>query len=245
MNVWLVSPAWGRFAVTRLALAQRAHLIGELASRGVDATCVVIADDENLDVARGHGFATIEMDNTDVGRKWNAGISYACEHGADFVTVVGSDNWVHADLFEFPEQPPRRPPVVLTGRRMAFVDLPRGVMQVCHFRGKWGVIPWLLPRQALAPSKFNPIKPGQMRGLDGNLAVGLKLRPDWLFHDPHDLCRVDFKSSTNLTSYAALEHVAVSRIADPWALLADRYPADLVEMARDTSMLLAEEAVAA
>ena len=73
MNLWLVSPAWRRFDVTRLALAERRWLCDELATRGITANSVIVADDENLDIAREYDFHTITMDNSDLGLRFNAG----------------------------------------------------------------------------------------------------------------------------------------------------------------------------
>jgi len=255
----LVTPAWRRYAVTRVCLAQRAHLQGVLAGQGIEAVVLVVADDENLDVAANFGFETLERSNEDgLGRRFNDGLEHACLNlDADYVTIVGSDDWVHPDLFtrlpvsEVPEEPPTadRPcvfwspntPEAITGREIALVDLPTGRLRRCRGRGPYGVIPWVFPRQALEPSRFRPVRDQLMIGLDGSLVAGLGLRPEWVFRDPHDLCRVDFKSDVNLNSYDKI----VGAIGygpeetDPWTLLASRYPANLVELARDLSLAVA------
>lgn len=243
-SLWIVSPAHGRFAVTRLAFAQRKHLIGELARRGIDAHCVVVADDENLEIAAGHGFETVEMDNTRIGRKWNAGITFACEQGAEFVSVIGSDDWAHPDLFELPEQPARRDPVVLTGRRLTICDLSRGVLKACQVRGPWGCIPWVLPRAVLEPSRFAPCKPEQRYGLDGSLVLGLRVKPEWRFADRDPLDLVDFKTDgNNITPYKALaSNIGVGEELDAWSALSGRYPAQLVRLAKATHLELAAAA---
>lgn len=64
---------------------------------------------------------------------------------------------------------------------------------------------------------------------------------EWVFHDPHDLCRVDFKSDVNLNSYAAITGAIGygPEETDPWALLATRYPQPLVDEARQLSEVMA------
>lgn len=242
--------------MTRLALAQRAHLVGELAARGITATCVIVADDENLEIARDYGFETVEQDNTMLGRKFNDGIEYACNNGADFVVSVGSDDWIHADLFdrmplpvvEEREPTPEEPvviwsavPEIVTGRNITIVDLLHGRAEVCRAKGRYGVIPWVIPREALERSRFRPVREHLMRGIDGAMLAGMRVQPEWVFVDPHDVCRVDFKSETNVTSYES--SVAGfgdgDEIADPWPLLAEKYPADLVELARATHLEMA------
>lgn len=258
-TVWLVSPAWRRFAVTRLALAQRAHLVTELAARGLEAHCVVVADDENLDIAREFGFETVEMNNRWLGRRFNAGYEYAARQGADYFVHIGSDDWVHPDVFgvlpyselaagdalptpELPVVVRSNAPAMVVGSEIAIVDLLGGRMRRCRTRGRTGVVPWILPRRLLERSGFRPIREDAERGIDGSLVCGLGLRPNIVFHDPHPLARVDFKSAVNLTPYGALAHLGRGRVEDPWPALAEIYPAELVELARETHENLAAAA---
>jgi len=264
MRLVFVQAAWRRYEVTRLALAQRAHLCGELAGRGIEATAVIVADDDNLAIAAEFGFATVERDNAQLGRKFNDGLEHACvELEADYVVLIGSDDWMHIDLLDHlplglapPRVPSAESPVVfwndapeaVTGREIALVDLEHGRMRRCRARGRYGVIPWVFPRAALEPSGFRPIKDALNIGIDGSLIAGLGVRPEWVFTDPHDLCRVDFKSATNLNGYAKITGAIGygEEEPDPWSLLAERYPTELVELAQETSARMrVEEVVAA
>ena len=258
-TVWMVSPAWGRFTVTRLALAQRAHLTGELAARGINLQVLIVADDENLDIAREFGFRTLERPNDRLGLRFNDGIQHAAGEGADFITVVGSDDWVHPDLFDrLPADNPPEPvlstdrPFVswtpgvaeaVTGREIAIVDLASGRLRSCRGTSRAGVIPWVFPRKALQPCGFRPVPDRQQRGLDGAMVAGLGVQPEWVFHDPHDLCRVDFKSPVNLNTYRNVTAaIGYGDERPAWNTLADRYPAELVRMARAVGEQLAHEA---
>ncbi len=238
-SVWLVSPAFGRYAVTRLALAQRAHLAGVLADRGVDCHSVVVADDENLDIAREHGMATIEMGNDGLGRRFNAGFEYAGAHGADWLVHIGSDDWLHPDAFAPITDRHAGQDRIIAGRRIAFVDLLTGLMRPVPVNGGNGVIPWIVPRAMMAPTGFRPIREDRMRGIDGYLIRGLKARSrvQWLFHDASDYARVDFKSDVGINTYRALPcSFTRGPQVDPWPLLAEHYPAELVALARRTSL---------
>ncbi len=236
--------------VTRLALAQRAHLCGELAERGIEATCVIVADDENLEIAAEFGFAAVERDNAQLGRKFNDGLEYACtELEADYVVLIGSDDWMHVDLFdrlpldqmEMPSLKGDGPawfwgdgPEAITGREIALVDLSTGRLRHCQARGRYGVIPWIFPRAALEPSGYRPVKDAANIGIDGSLIAGLNCQPEWIFRDPHDLCRIDFKSNVNLNGY---EQITAGigygeEETDPWGLLTECYPVNLVSMAQ-------------
>lgn len=257
MRLILVMPAWRRFDVTRLVLAQRAHLRGVLAERGVEAVSLIVADDDNIDIAREMGCETLERPNEPLGAKWNDGLEHACrELDADFVTVVGSDDWVHPDLFDrLPAEVAPHPvptdenPVVIcdgdapeavTGRELALVDLPTGRLRRCVSRGRWGVIPWVFPVSALEPSGCRPVKDGASKGLDGSLAAGLGVSPSWVFHDPNPVARVDFKSGTNLNSFDLIAGaIGVGETLEPWDLLGGYYPPALVDQARGLAEAMA------
>jgi hypothetical protein len=215
MRLTFVTPAWGRFAVTRLALAQRRQLCDELALRGITADCVVVADDENVEVAEEFGFQSLLRPNL-LGYKLNSGIALALEQEADYVSFVGSDDWMHPDLF-VPDMLDGR--TVVSGRKLCQFDLATGQSKVVGTRSPFGVIPWLIPRSLLRPEM---VPHHQGSGLDLHLALGLGVA-SWRMHDPHPLARVDFKSSVGLTPYGAGIGVTAPR-------LETRYPESLVEM---------------
>jgi hypothetical protein len=211
-----------------------------------------VADDENLDIAREFGFETVETPNDHLGRKFNDGLEYAGSRGADFLVLIGSDDWMHIDLFNRmpladaePLWPTDDEPAVvwspgeseaLTGREIALVDMSRGVLRRCRSRGRSGVIPWVFPREVLETCGFRPLPDSQAKGIDGALLTGLHKKPRWVFTDPHDLCRVDFKSDVNLNSYDLISRaIGYGDEELAWPLLAERYPADIVEMARAAS----------
>lgn len=230
-NVWLVSPAHGRLHVSEFVFAQRAHLITQLAERGIDARAVVVACDENLDLAVEHGFSTIDMPNTHLGRRFNAGIHYACvEGGADYVVHIGSDDWVHPDFFTHLPGPE----TILSGRWMLFVDLERGVGRRCHVRTRHGVIPWIIPRHLLERARCQPVKPEKRRGIDGSLIRGIGSRPRWAYRDPQGAyTRIDWKTRANITPYDLIaRNLGVGPEQAPWAQLESCYPASLVQKAR-------------
>lgn len=217
---------------------------------------MIVADDANLEIAEEFGFIGIDQTNEYVGRKFNDGIEYACRAlEADYVVLIGSDDWMHIDLFdrlpqdETTEKWPTDDepfvtwspdtPEVITGREIALVDLETGRLQRCRARGRHGVIPWILPRKALEPSGFRPIRDDLNIGIDGSLIAGLNVAPEWVFSDPHDLCRVDFKSAVNLNSYEKITRAIGDDVELPLSLLRHRYPLHLIEMAEETAGLVA------
>jgi hypothetical protein len=89
-----ITPAHGRLELTRLCLEQRRRVCLELEAWEMEATCVVIACDENLDTAHALGFDTIEMDNTWLGARFGAGHKRAVDDGATHTMAIGSDSWI-------------------------------------------------------------------------------------------------------------------------------------------------------
>lgn len=241
MHVAFVTPAWRRYAVTRLALAQRAHLRDELAARGVTATCIVVADDQNLDIAESFGFDTIEMSNEHLGAKVNAGFALAAQQEADYIAFIGSDDWMHIDLFE--ELGQNR---VYAGHEITVIDLIYGVGKHLGWRGRFGVPPWFIPRGALERCSFQPCNPQATHGMEFEISCALnEAGVRWRFDDPHAMSRVDFKSDVGMTSYEQITRaLAGDDFARPFRELDRWYPPRLTNMALETHHLFAE-AVAA
>lgn len=231
MNVWLVTPAWRRYAITEFVLAQRADLRDVLAARGITCQTVVVADDDNLDIADSHGFPTVEMGNDRLGAKVNAGFRYALEQGADWAAFIGSDDWLHQDLFAPLTTQPRTS--VLAGHQFAVVDMNAGELTVLGVRGRYGVPPWFLPRWVLEQVGGKPAEDDRRRALELSIQKGVEpFGLEWVFHDPHPLARVDFKTDVNMTPYKAVAgSLGVATIADPWADLGRWYPQHLVDQA--------------
>lgn len=230
-----------------MALAERRWLCDVLSSRGLTARGVIVADDDNLDLADEYGFDRLEFPNDrGLGAKFNAGYRYALDRGADYIVHVGSDDWVHPDFFDplpipdvhpdkFPSFEPGRcvvqkpGPVILAGMRIGLVHLPSGRGCVFHMKRTWGVIPWAIPRSAFRDNP-EPVKPDIQRGVEFELIRGIA-PVNYQYHDPHPFLGVDFKSDVNVTPWEGLEAHGTP-LPDVWGALAEHYPAPLVEAAR-------------
>ncbi len=237
ISVCIVSPAWRRFDVTRLVLDQRQRLCVELASRGIDARSLIVADDENLEIAAEYGCDTLEAPNSPLGRKCNLGLHHAAQQGADYIVWIGSDDWIHPDVFQpLLDLPATRPVTIFAGTRVALVNLRTGELQRVASPSKFGAIPWLIDSRLFTTRTVAPIKPELKRGLDGALIRGLRLARvdfEWVFDDPNDFRCVDFKSDQNITPYKSLaKHLAIGEPEVAWEALGDWFPADLIDKAR-------------
>lgn len=234
-SVCIASAAWRRLDVTRLVLKQRQRLCVELAARGIDAVSLIAANDENLELASEYGCETVEAKNDPLGRKCNLLLKRAAEL-ADWIVWVGSDDWIHPDVFE-PLDGRDRPPTIIHGSRLAIVDLQTGQLQTISSPSQYGAIPWLIDSRMIAGKTGDPIRPDLPRGLDGALIRGLRrMHRPLVFeqHDPHQFRCVDFKSRSNLTPYSGLaKNLGLGEPGTAWDELAGWFPADLIAEVRD------------
>lgn len=229
MSVVFVVPAHGRFHIAATCLAVLRLTCDDLG----DATAVVVADDENLDVAAMLGFETVEMPNQPLGAKWNAGYARAAELGADILIPLGSDDFIHPDLVRAQlaadgEQRCTRASTVVRedGQKMARLHIP--------YDGGDGVR--MMPRALLERVNFRPCDDGATRAIDTttlrNLEglLGRPLRRTYADTDPLHL--VDWKSADNLNGYRDCLAFRDGDEADTWETLAPVYPENALRAMR-------------
>ena len=224
--IFFVTPAYQRFELTALCLDQRADVIRTLARHGVQARCVVIADDDNLDLARARGFDIVERDNEWLGRKFNDGIQYAAKHGADWIVPIGSDSWIDPAYFlPLPTgRETRTSPAycAVTGTSLAELSV-----------GGHGAGPYMFPRRLLARSRFRPAKDEIIRHVDSSTIRGIGQPIRWKPRTLHPFQYIGFRGTPTITSYKSLVNAwGVAEHPDPWSILGEHYPPDLVERAR-------------
>jgi hypothetical protein len=152
MTLWFVTPAWQRYDLSAICFDQRLDVIRTLAAAGIEARCVVIADDENLDLARQRGFDVVEQNNDWLGRKFNDGIEYACRNGASRVIPIGSDSWIDPAYF----LPLTHKSRTRTSGLYAVVTADR--MAELYITDEKGVGPYVIARDALRSANFRPAK---------------------------------------------------------------------------------------
>lgn len=226
MSLWFVTPAWRRYELTRVCLEQRQRVIAHLRRNLIDARCVVIADDENLDIARSFGFDTVEQNNDGLGRKWNDGIKYAANHGAEWIVPIGSDSWI--DPWYFIPLPD--PSVARTsGLYCAVTHEKVGVCNVTNPRLSAG--PYVFHRSLLEPSGFRPTDDNNSTNTDHSMLAGIgRTRIRWEHRDLHSLQYVGFRGEPHMTSYASLmRHWGIDELRPE--VLKNRYPSSLVDRA--------------
>lgn len=235
-SLWFVVPAHGRAQLTQICLRQLRRTCDALTADGVDATAVVIADDENLDTARDLGFAIVERDNRYLSRKFNDGIQLALDprhnpRPADFVVPCGSDDW--ADHRLFLDLPPAD--TMYGFQRLAVVreDGQEITTRFLNYPGGAGIR--IYPRQLMEPLGYRPADPDRERACDTSILINLmhhhEQRMRIVHCHLHDYQLVDWKSPLEqLNTYEQLSAVhRGGETADPFEALAGVYPDEALE----------------
>ncbi|HSE44354.1 MAG TPA: glycosyltransferase family A protein, partial [Gemmatimonadales bacterium] len=242
-SLWFVVPAHGRVDLARICLAQLRNTCDQLAVSGIDASAVVIADDENLDTAACLGFWGYEQENSFLGRKFNDGYELAAREGVDYVVPLGSDDWVHPDLVAGADLPQGR---IRCARRLVMVseDGQEFVRLSVAYEGGMGIR--VTPTELLAPLGYRPCGEDRKRAIDTHtlraLTTAHRDKPQLLeYFDAHEWQLVDFKTpSANLNTWAmcttshpnaqtSLLHEGIEK--DPWPSLEEHYPVtSVIEM---------------
>lgn len=232
-SLWFIVPAHGRVDLTRVCLRQLARTCDELTARGLHASAVVIADDENLDTAASLGFATVERENRPLGRRWNDGFELAGRNGVDYVVPFGSDDWVDATLIR--ENLPGHGEVrCSTLSAVVREDAGRLARLKITYDGGDGIRTYAT--STLHELGYRPMEDDRDRAMDTSLLRGvsraLKRPPKFVYRDVHPLQIVDWKSaSTQLNSFDACLTFQHGPLIDPWEALEGVYPAEaLAEM---------------
>lgn len=235
-SLWFCVPVHGRMELARICLRQLRRTCDSLIAEGIEATAVVIGDDENLNTARELGFGVVKADNKFVSMKYNHGIQLACDpelnsRPADFVVPCGSDDWVDYKLFL--DLPPQD--TVVGFQRLSFVreDGREMVQRFVNVKGGCGIR--IYPRNVLAMLGYRPADEDRKRACDTsiitNLWKGAKFN---VVHRETDFKQiVDWKSPANqLNPYESLTfHKVFEKPQDPFEALRDLYPAEaLAEM---------------
>lgn len=237
-TLWFVTPAWRRYEMTALCLEQRRRVIEALAGHGIEAHQVVIADDENLDIARSVGAETVECPNEEdgkviLGRRWNLGTQYAARQGAEWFVQIGSDSWIDPGFF----LPLLSPEATLTSPAYAAVLPDRmAVLAVSPRNLRHAAGPYVFHRSLMAPSDFAPCEEHSLF-TDTSTVAGIERttgRPiKWVARTVHPYQYIGFRVAPMMTTYEALRNRWLTReYQDPWTVLRRAYPADLVERAR-------------
>jgi glycosyltransferase involved in cell wall biosynthesis len=241
-RVWFVVPAHGRVGVARVCLRQLARTCEDLRGEQIDATAVVIADDENLDTARGLGFAVVHRENKPLGRKWNDGYQLATDplynhRPADFVIPFGSDDWIDPELVV--RQVQSHGAELRCSRLSCVVNENATRLRRLHvaYEGRldFGDGVRVIPSWLIAPLGYRPAEEDARRAIDTSVFRRieriLNRPPRVMFTELHPFQVVDWKTHDDqLNPYAACaQRFGDGDELDPFEALAPHYPAEALD----------------
>lgn len=233
-SLWFVVPVYGRLSLTSICLRQLRRTCDALIEEGIEATAVVIGDDENIHTARELGFGIVKRDNQFTSRKYNDGIQLALDpelnpRPADYVVPCGSDDWVDYKLLT--DLPPQD--TVVGFQRLSFVreDGREMVQRFVNVKGGCGIR--IYPRNVMAILGFRPADEDRYRACDTSIITNLwKAAKFNVVHrdlDPKQI--VDWKSKdVQLNPYESLTfHKTFENPQNPFEALKDLYPAEALK----------------
>lgn len=234
-SLWFCVPAHGRVELARICLRQLRLTCDALIENGIDATAVVVADDENLMTASSFGFATVRRDNRFVSKRFNDAIQLALDprhnpYPASHVVPCGSDDWVDYRIFlDLPAED-----TAVGFQRISVVREDGGEIMTMVLTNSGGSGIRIYPRELLEPLGFRPADEDRLRGCDTSILYNLQahhgdaLRVE--HRHLHNRQIVDWKSpDVQVTSYEAFARRRNVRHADPFDELAGFYPAESLE----------------
>jgi hypothetical protein len=230
-SVLFVCPAWRRVELARICLGQLAQLVEELRGRGMRADAIVLADDENLDVADKLRFRLLEHDNR-LGAKLNTGYAYAAEHGYEYVCPAATDTWLHPDRFTWLPGDNS----ILCTRNYTCLRADGQAQARLRLEYEGGVGHRLIPTRLLEPCNYRPLQDDQMSGCDSGTLTAIHQGRDRALHllytDLHPYEVVGFQSETQVTPFELLVANHLRELEKPFTGLANRYPGTLVDAIR-------------
>lgn len=226
-SLWFVVPAHGRAELGRVCLRQLRRTCDLLSAEGIEATAVVIGDDENLDTALELGFGTVRRNNDFLGRKFNDGFQLACDPAfnprpADYAMPYGTDDWVdHRILLNLP-----KPDTILAFCTLCLVREDGKEMTARHLNNQGGAGLRVYPRELIAAANYRPADEDRSRGCDSSTIANLKkftaFQITYRYIDPRQI--VDWKSSTQINRYDSVAWRPYGeRWEDPFTALGDFY----------------------
>ncbi len=237
-SLWFVMPVHGRQQLAQICLRQLRRTCDALTASCIEATAVVIGDDENLETARDLGFGTVERDNQFVSRKFNDGIQLACDptvnpRPADYVMPIGSDDWIDSRIINAKSLPASDE--VVGFQHISFVreDGREITKTFLAYTGGCGMR--LYPRELLEPLGYRPADEDLYRGCDTSILTHVRnanpnLKVMHVAIDPRQI--VDWKTpGAQLNEYSQVmrRHSRDSTTGDPWGELAGFYPSEALD----------------
>lgn len=243
-SLWFVVPCHGRVDLARVCLRQLRRTCDALVDHGIEATAVIVADDENLTTAHELGFATVDRDNTFLGKKFNDGIQLALDpkfnpRPADYICPMGSDDWIDWRILITLPDPDR----VLAFQHLSFVREDGREISAAKVNYPGGCGMRVYSAELMFLLGYRPADEDRTRACDTSILVNLRRAHEveygrrlliaHLQTDPAQI--VDWKNSGEQIN--TFEDVSQwfrgPAGSDPFVALADTYPAEALDEMRE------------
>jgi hypothetical protein len=227
-GLWFVIPAYKRVELSAICFEQIHRACKVMQEAGIDTTCVVIADDANLDAAERLGFRTIRHSNL-LGAKLNAGYQLAAEGGADFVCPLGSDSWIEPRrFFQLPQFGQ-----LLCTRNYTVVNKQATKRMQLNVAYRGGVGSRVIPIKMLAECGYRPLQNRLMRGADTATlrTIEESHHVEFVYSELHPMEVLSFQSDIQLNRYAQLKEAFLvkEKKSDPFDGIEEFYDMDLID----------------
>jgi hypothetical protein len=219
-----VTPAYGRYDLAAICFEQRRNLINRLP---FEANCIVIANDDNLDIADSFNFHTVYRDNEYLGRRFNDGYQEAAKLGYDIVMPVGSDSWLSHSIFD---RMPENSCEITTRLSYAVVNATGTLRVEAKIIYPLG-ISYMFPTELMSKLDYRPCGEFLHRGCDmftQEMLLSLGAKRTYISGDK--LEHIGFNSDTQLSSLEGLMKRFECDISfDPFEGLEKWYPPSLID----------------
>jgi len=223
----IIVPAYKRIELSAICFRQMADACKSMRRDfGLDARVVVIADDENLDMAMNAGHITIEHPNP-LGTRLNRGYSFAAAQGFEYVCPLGSDSWLYPDHYRLlPDQDS-----MLCTRNYVCIS-PDGERQgwfVIGYDG--GVGNRVFHLSMLSGCNYRPLRETRPNGCDTATLASITAtrgKPLFVYTNPHPFEVVGFQSDVQITAFERYVANWLNEWQEPFSGLIDHYPVRFV-----------------
>tara|TARA_Y100000310_G_C20628940_1_gene787526 strand:+ start:676 stop:1440 length:765 start_codon:yes stop_codon:yes gene_type:complete len=240
-NIWIVIPAWRRYGVSSFVFEELRWMADVLLKRKIKISIVVIADDENLNIAKKYGFHTVVQNNKYLGKKFNDGYEYAFKNGADAVIPSGSDSWIHPNFFLTSKcNTWKDKGYVLVSTQRALINESGEKFAIARDdvkgRGYNKGVLWVYPRSIMKKCKFRPCVDTAKSSCDRHTIEGITKasgKITFIEHNHMFQQTVGFKNKhVQLWPYSVAKKGILRELSDPWGRLESKYPKGLVNNAK-------------
>ena len=211
-EVAICTAVWRRHALARLWWAGATRLARRFATHGIRTRLIAAGSEPaHARLARAHGAMWCRVANAPLGRKWNAAAETACLAGADYLLILGSDDFLSDALVDRYAALLRAGWLYVGLSGIYFYEPASGRLALYQLRRKgqtrYGApigAGRLLSTRLLQTTNGRPWQDGLNRRLDASMTRTALLPPARLLRVGPGCEAVDVKTAANLWTFDVL-----------------------------------------